>query len=118
MTFMLNQIFEGTYPPEAAQFCNANGYVIKEIDKQDGKRRFQIQETPAPTPEQQAEQRRQEILMELDRIDRASARSLRAITTAQAAGQEPANADVQMLLTYEAEAKALREELRELVTAE
>lgn len=71
-------------------------------------------EPPAPTPEQQAAMRRQEILTALDRIDRASSRSLRAILTAQAAGTEPAQADVQVLATYEAEAVALREELAAL----
>lgn len=111
MTFSLNQIFSDTYPPEAAQYCNANGYVIKEIEKQDGKRRYQIQEIPAPTAEELAEQRRMEILLELDRIDRASSRSLRAILTAQAAGQEPDKADVEMLAEHEADAKALRAEL-------
>ena len=114
MTFTLNQIFSNTYPPEAAQFCNANGYRIVEIDRQDGKRRFQIQEIPASTPEELAEQRRMEILTELDRIDRASARSLRAILTAQAAGREPDTADTAKLETYEAEAVALREELAAL----
>jgi len=114
MTFSLNQIFSDTYPPEAAQFCNANGYVIKEMDKTDGKRRFQIQEVPVPTAEEQAEQRRIEILAELDRIDRASSRSLRAILTAQAAGKEPESADVEMLSEHEASAKALRAELAKL----
>jgi len=110
MNFQLNQIFSDTYPPEAAMFCNQNGYVIKEIEP----RRYQIQEVPASTPEEQAEQRRQEILAELDRIDRASSRSLRAILTAQAAGKEPDKADIDKLAGYENEAVALREELAEL----
>lgn len=67
---------------------------------------------PESTPEEKAQQRRQEILAELDRIDRASSRSLRAIIAAQAAGQEPASADVARLAGYEAEAKALRAELK------
>ena len=114
MTISLNQIFIDTYPPEVAQFCNANGYVIKEIAQQNGKRRFQIQEIPAPTAEELAQQRRQEILAELDRIDRASSRALRAVLTAQSAGQEPESADVERLAEYEASAKALRAELPEL----
>ena len=61
-----------------------------------------------------AEQRKQEILSELNRIDRASARSLRAILTAQAAGNEPESADVEMLAEHESDAKALRAELAEL----
>lgn len=117
MNFTLNQIFVETYPPEAAQFCNQNGYMFKEIERQEGVRRFQIQEIPAPTAEEIAEQRRQEILAELDRIDRASSRSLRAILTAQAAGREPDAADTAMLETYEAEAVALREELKALGNA-
>ena len=111
MAYKLNQVFIETYPPEAAQFCNANGYVIKEIEPKSGKRRFQIQEWPVTTPEEQAEHRRLEILAELDRIDRASSRSLRAITTAQAAGQTPEQADIDKLAGYENEALALREEL-------
>lgn len=58
--------------------------------------------------------RRQEILAELDRIDRASSRSLRAILTAQVSGQEPDAADVSMLAGHEALAKTLRAELAEL----
>ena len=114
MTYSLNQIFTDTYPPEAAQFCNANGYRIMEIDKAEGKRRFQIQEVPAPTPEELAEQRRQEILTELDRIDRASSRALRACMSARNVGKEPSQADVLKLAEYEAQALALREELAEL----
>ena len=70
-------------------------------------------EEPAPTAEELAEQRRQEILAELDRIDRASSRSLRAILAAQSAGQEPDSADVSRLAEYEASAKALRAALAE-----
>ena len=114
MTFSLNQIFSDTYPPEAAQFCNANGYVIKEIESQDSKRRFQIQEVPALTAEEVTEQRRQEILAELDHIDRASSRSLRAILTAQTAGQTPDHADIEALTAYETAAIELRRELAEL----
>lgn len=54
--FSIGQIFVGTYPPEAAAWCNGFGdRYIKEIDKDaDGKRRFQIVAVPAPTPEEQA----------------------------------------------------------------
>jgi len=83
-------------------------------------RLYKAGEEPVKSAEEiaaeQAEQRRAEILAELDRIDRASARSARAILAAQAEGKEPVNADMQMLLTYEAEAQALREELREFGT--
>lgn len=66
---------------------------------------------PSPTAKEQAEQRKQEILTELDRIDRASSRSLRAVLAAQSAGQEPDSADVERLAGYEASAKALRAEM-------
>ena len=110
--YAIGQHFEKVYPPEAAEWCNANNAML--VSDNDG---FTIQEVPAPTEEEQAEMRRQEIFMKLDRIDRASSRSLRAILTAQAAGTEPAQADVQMLATYEAEAVALREELKALGNA-
>lgn len=76
---------------------------------------------PAPepeplTPEQQAEMRRQEILTELDRIDRASARSARAVAVALLTGAEPDPQDAAMLRQHENEAVALREELAELNT--
>lgn len=74
---------------------------------------FSVEE-PVPTPEELAGQRRQEILAELDRIDRASSRSLRAILTAQSAGQAPDAADVERLAGYEASAKGLRAELMRL----
>jgi len=112
--YELNQIFVETYPPEAAQFCNQNGYFIKEIEPQEGVRRFQIQEIPAPTPAEQAEQRKQEILAELDRIDRSSSRALRACMAARNVGNEPAQSDVLKLAEYEAQALALREELAAL----
>ena len=66
---------------------------------------------PSPTAKEQAEWRKGEILAELDRIDRASSRSLRAVLTAQSAGQDSDVADVERLAGYEAKAKALRAEL-------
>jgi hypothetical protein len=44
MTYELNQIFEGEYPPEVADFCNANRFVISELEAINGVRRFQITE--------------------------------------------------------------------------
>ena len=69
---------------------------------------------PSPTAKEQAEWRKGEILTELDRIDRASSRALRAVLTAQSAGQEPDAADIEKLSEYEESAKALRTELAEL----
>ena len=66
---------------------------------------------PSPTAKEQAEWRKGEILAELDRIDRASSRALRAVIAAQSAGEEPVPADVEKLAEYEASAKALRVEL-------
>lgn len=71
-------------------------------------------EKPEPTKEELAEQQRLEILSELDRIDRASSRSLRAILIAQAAGVAPDSMDMEMLSEYEASAKALRVALRNI----
>ena len=56
MTFELNQIFETTYPHEAAQWCNENNAFIDEIEKQNGVRRFQIVAIPEPTTEEIAAQ--------------------------------------------------------------
>lgn len=50
--YTIGQIFEATYPPEAAQWCNNNRAYIEEIDPVDGVRRFQIVAVPEPTPEE------------------------------------------------------------------
>lgn len=52
MTFEINQIFENTYPPAAAAWCNANNAYIEEIEKQNGVRRFRIVGIPKPTQEE------------------------------------------------------------------
>lgn len=52
MTFELNQIFEGSYPPEAAVWCNNNNAYIEELEPQGGTRRFQIVAVPEPTEEE------------------------------------------------------------------
>lgn len=51
-TFELNQIFENTYPPEAACWCNNNNAFIEEIEALNGVRRFQVKAIPEPTPEE------------------------------------------------------------------
>lgn len=52
MTFEIGQIFEGKYPPEAAEWCNEGGKAyIEEIEPVDGVRRFQIVAVPEPTDE-------------------------------------------------------------------
>lgn len=52
--FYIGQIFEETYPPEAAGWCNSHGdRYITELEKgENGKRRFQIVAIPEPTPEE------------------------------------------------------------------
>ena len=53
--FELNQIFEGTYSTEAADWCNESGlYHIEEIESINGIRRFQIVENAAETEEEKA----------------------------------------------------------------
>lgn len=51
--FTINQIFNDTYPPEAAIWCNENRAYIEEIEPVDGVRRFQIVAVPEPTQEEQ-----------------------------------------------------------------
>ena len=54
--YELNQTFTGTYPPEAAIWCNESGlYHIEEIESEDGTRQFKIVENPAETDEEKAE---------------------------------------------------------------
>lgn len=61
MEFNIGQIFEGSYPPEVADWCNArNDCFIADIDPIDGVRRFQIAKVPEPTDEDVAEQIRAE----------------------------------------------------------
>lgn len=53
--YYINQIFEATYPPEAAVWCNSNNAYITELIPVDGVRRFQIVAVPEPTFEEQIE---------------------------------------------------------------
>ena len=54
MDFTIGQIFEGTYPPEAADFCNTRGdcYITELDTAEDGTRRFQIVAVPEPSLEE------------------------------------------------------------------
>ena len=58
--FFIGQIFEGIYPPEAADFCNnsqgfENPCYIKEIEpKSDGTRMFKIVPNDPPDPKEEA----------------------------------------------------------------
>ena len=51
--FKIGQIFNDTYPPEAATWCNNNRAYITEIAPVDGMRRFQLVAVPGPTPKEQ-----------------------------------------------------------------
>jgi hypothetical protein len=51
-TFTVGQIFDGIYPPEAAQWCNENKCYITEIEPFEGVRRFMIEATPEPSEEE------------------------------------------------------------------
>lgn len=69
--FFIGQVFEETYPPTAAVWCNSHGdRYIKEIEKSEaGKRRFQIVAVPDPTTEEIAAQvraKRDALLAETD----------------------------------------------------
>lgn len=44
MTYNINDKFYNEYEPEVAIFCNTNGYKLVELEKEDEKRVFQIQE--------------------------------------------------------------------------
>lgn len=50
--FYIGQIFEENYPSEAAEYVNANGLMIIEIEPIDSVRRFQIVEVPKETEEE------------------------------------------------------------------
>ena len=54
MDFTIGQIFEGTYPPKAADFCNTRGdcYITELDPAEDGTRRFQIVAVPEPSLEE------------------------------------------------------------------
>lgn len=52
MKYEIGQIFVGKYSPEVATWCNINNAKIVELERQDGKRVFQIQEIPAPSDEE------------------------------------------------------------------
>lgn len=66
------------------------------------------------TPDGKIVQQKAYIQAQLDTIDAASSRPLRAIVAAQAAGETPAMADLTKLANLEAQAVALRNELASL----
>lgn len=46
--FYIGQIFNGDYPPEAAEWCNSNNAIIIELPPESGDRVFKIAEIPPP----------------------------------------------------------------------
>lgn len=67
MEYYIGQIFDGIYPPEAANWCNNNNAYIEEI----GKRQYEIKAVPEPTPptkEEQSKKREQAYKDEVDGI--------------------------------------------------
>lgn len=65
--FYVGQVFEGSYPPEAAIACNQNGWFIDVI----GDKVYEIKaipEPPAPTEEEQREKRAAAYQAEVDPI--------------------------------------------------
>lgn len=48
--YYIGQIFEGIYPPEAAEWCNNNNAYIVEIEPKGKIRRFEIKEQEPPKP--------------------------------------------------------------------
>lgn len=100
--YYINQIFEDTYPPEAAAWCNKNRAYIAELDPVDGVRRFQIVAVPEPTEEELAAQALAEakvtraaavaaITVEVDGMvfdgdEKAQERMARTVTAATATG--------------------------------
>lgn len=70
--FYIGQIFYGTYPESAAEWCNnqENPYItIEEIEPQNGERVFKIVDI-TPTPEEQAQKERERLnLLSMTRGD-------------------------------------------------
>lgn len=66
----LNDIVKEDKLQEAFSFATANGYIIREIEKNiDNERQFQIQEIPVPTEEELKEMRIYEIQQRLVELD-------------------------------------------------
>lgn len=67
MEYYIGQIFEGSYPPSAAVWCNANNAYIDVI----GEKRYEIKavpEPPAPTHEDIRQMRAEAYRSEVDPI--------------------------------------------------
>jgi len=54
MSFEIGQVFAGTYPPEAALWCNRHEAEIVEVERKNKKRYFQILSIPKSIAEDEA----------------------------------------------------------------
>ena len=74
MEYYIGQIFDGIYPPEAANWCNANNATIEEKHRLENNvdvRYYEIcaiPELPAPTHDEQSEKRALAYQNEVDPI--------------------------------------------------
>ena len=100
--FYIGQIFDGSYPPEAAIACNKNGWFIDVI----GVKRYEIKEVPAPSEEEIKQQRIAELKSQLNSTDY----KIIKCSECQLAGEElPYD-----IVALHAERQALRDEINEL----
>ncbi len=105
--FYVGQIFEGEYPPEAAEWCNNRGdCYIEELERENGERRFEIKAIPAPNPAEMNVRRIAEIKESMRVLDEQRIRAL----------AEPSVKDEETgetwLEYYNAQVQSLREELQ------
>ena len=102
MEFYIGQIFEGTYPSEAVDWCNKRGdCFISDVSTDNGVRTFELKSLPTPTEDEIKQREILEIKAKLDAIDLKSIRAIRAEET-------------EYIELYESEAKSLRTKLKEL----
>ncbi|MCD7779316.1 MAG: hypothetical protein LUH05_01430 [Candidatus Gastranaerophilales bacterium] len=100
--FYNGQIFTDEYPPQAAEWCNENGYYINEAEStNDGSRQFEIVEVSVPTEDELAQ-------IEQERIDNLTMTALDFINCLQSQGLTledineylENNLEIKMQLTY------------------
>lgn len=107
--FCIGQIFEGIYPPEAAQWCNERGdCFIDEIEAVDEVRQFQIVEIPPMSDEEVKNERILNIKQELKLLDEQRIRAI-----AEPSVKDELTGET-WLEYYNAQAALLRDELSRL----
>ena len=100
--FYIGQIFDGMYPPEAADWCNENNAYILQI----GEDKYEITAVPDPTPEEIKMARIAELKEELNSTDY----KIIKCSESSLAGEELPYDIVEL----HAERQALRDEINEL----